>query len=249
VVKTTTAENKRLTDGDWSLPLVIPPSAPSSPFSWSLDGKTILFVKAPTAYPGDDVQRTIQMLNLADATHKPLTTRTKLKGYPQFSPDESKISYWYKNGNTMRSINELWITNTNGGEGKLISAQLNRDLFLSTWLPNNKTFLVGAHNENKTSMWSISSDGKTTAIDLGSVSPTWGFWLDATVSNAGGIAFTGSEPSKPVELYFMASTTSKLVQLTDYNSEVSEMTLGKTETIRWENDNLKHCGNVTYPTN
>jgi dipeptidyl aminopeptidase/acylaminoacyl peptidase len=84
---------------------------------------------------------------------------------------------------------------------------------------------------------------------LGSVSPTWGFWLDATVSSAGGIAFTGSEPSKPVELYFMASTTSKLVQLTNYNSEVSKMTLGKTETIRWENDNLKHCGIVTYPTN
>jgi dipeptidyl aminopeptidase/acylaminoacyl peptidase len=27
------------------------------------------------------------------------------------------------------------------------------------------------------------------------------------------------------------------------------MTFGKTETIRWENDNLKHCGIVTYPVN
>jgi dipeptidyl aminopeptidase/acylaminoacyl peptidase len=84
---------------------------------------------------------------------------------------------------------------------------------------------------------------------LGSVSPTRRFWLDATVSSAGGIAFTISEPSKPVELFFMTATTSKLVQLTDYNSKVSKMTLGKTETTRWENDNLKHCGIVTYPTN
>ncbi|MBK7653046.1 MAG: S9 family peptidase [Flammeovirgaceae bacterium] len=73
--------------------------------------------------------------------------------------------------------------------------------------------------------------------------------MDATVSKTGAIAFTGSEPDKPVELYFMASTTSKLVQLTDYNSEIGKMTLGKTETIRWENDGLKHCGIITYPVN
>jgi dipeptidyl aminopeptidase/acylaminoacyl peptidase len=249
LVNTTTAENKRLTDGDWSLPLVIPPSAPSSPFSWSPDGKTILFVKVATAYSGDKQRCTIQMLNITDGSYKPLTTRTKLEGYPNFSPDGSKISYWYKNSDVTESINELWISSINGGEGKAISEKLNRDLFLSAWMPDNKTFLVGGHNDNKTSMWTMNLEGKTTPINMGSVSPTWGFWLDATVSSAGGIAFTGSEPSKPVELYFMASTTSKLVQLTDYNNEISKMTLGKTETIRWENDGLKHCGIVTYPIN
>jgi dipeptidyl aminopeptidase/acylaminoacyl peptidase len=249
LVNVNTGENKRLTDGDWSLPLVIPPGAPSSPFSWSPDGTTILFVKVATAYSGDGQKRTIQMLNVADGNFKPLTTRTKLEGYPKFSTDGSKISYWYKNKGFNESINELWVTNANGGEGKVISAQLNRDLFLSAWMPGNKTFLVGGHNDNKTSMWSMNLDGKTTPINLGNVCPSWGFWLDATVSKTGAIAFTGTEPNKPVELYFMASTTSKLVQLTDYNSEVSKMTLGKTETIRWENDGLKHCGIVTYPAN
>ena len=249
LVNTTTGDSKRLTDGDWSLPLVIPPSAPSSPFSWSPDGKTILFVKVATAYSGDGQKRTIQMLNVIAGTYKPLTTRTKLEGYPNFSPDGSRISYWYKKDGINESINELWITNTSGGEGKTISAQLNRDLYLSAWMPDNKNLLAGGHNDNKTSMWSMNLDGKTTPIDLGSVCPSWSFWLDATVSKTGAIAFTGTEPNKPVELYFMASTTSKLAQLTDYNSEVSMMTLGKTETIRWENDGLKHCGIITYPVN
>ena len=250
LVNTTTSENKRLTDGDWSLPLlVILPSIPSSPFSWSPDGKTILFVKAPTAYSGDGMNRSIQLLNVADGTFKPLTTRTKLEGYPKFSPDGSKISYWYKRNGSYSNINEIWGADAKGGEGKLISAQLNRDLLLSAWMPDNKTFLVGGHNDNKTSMWSMSLDGKTTAINLGNVCPSWGYWMDATVSKTGAIAFTGSEPNKPVELYFMASTTSKLVQLTDYNTEISKMTMGKTETIRWENDGLKHCGIVTYPVN
>ncbi len=238
LVNTTTIENKRVTDGEWSLPLIIPPSAPSSPFSWSPDGKTILFVKVATAYSGDGMHRSIQLLNVADGTYKPLTTRTKLEGYPNFSPDGNKISYWYKNNSAITSINELWLTNTTGGEGKSISAPLNRDLYLSAWMPNNKT-----------SLWTMALDGKTTPINIGNVAPSWGFWMDATVSKTGAFAFTGTEPNKPVELYFMASTTSKLVQLTDYNSEVSKLTFGKTETLRWENDDWKHCGIVTYPVN
>ncbi|MBK9399711.1 MAG: S9 family peptidase [Bacteroidetes bacterium] len=249
LANTTTSENRRLTDGEWTLPLVIPPSAPSSPFSWSPDGKTILFVKVATAYSGDGINRSIQLLNVADSTYKPLNARTKLESYPNFSPDGSKISYWYKKDSLMPGINELWVTNSTGGEGKPISAQLDRDLYLTAWMPDSKSFLVGGHNDNKTSLWTMDLDGKTIPVNIGNVCPSWGFWMDATVSKTGAIAFTGSEPDKPVELYFMASTTSKLVQLTDYNSEISKMTLGKTETIRWENDGLKHCGIITYPVN
>lgn len=247
LVNANTAESKRLTDGDWSLPLVIPPGAPSSPFSWSPDGKTILFVKVATAYSGDGQKRTIQVLNVIDGTYKPLTTRTKLEGYPNFSPDGTKISYWHKKDGINESINELWITSVSGGEGKPISTQLNRDLYLSAWMPDNKSLLAGGHNDNKTSMWSMGLDGKATALDLGNICPSWGFWLDATVSKTGAIAFTGTEPNKPVELYFMAAANQKPVQLTTYNSEVSRMTLGKTETLRWENDGFKHCGILTYP--
>jgi dipeptidyl aminopeptidase/acylaminoacyl peptidase len=249
MVNTNTAENRRLTDGEWSLPIMIPPSAPSSPFSWSPDGKTLLFVKVVSAYSGDGQKRTIQVLNVADGNYKPLTERTRFEAYPNFSPDGTKISYWYKKGNINGSINELWVTNATGGEGKPISSQLNRDLYVSAWMPDSKTFLVGGHDDNKTSMWHMGLDGKTTAIDLGRVCPSWGFWLDASVSKTGAVAFTGTQPNKPVEVYYLKSTTSKLVQLTDYNSEVGKMTLGKTETIRWENEGLKHCGVVTYPVN
>lgn len=247
LVNTKTSENKRLTDGDWTLPLVIPPSAPSSPFSWSADGKNLLFVKVATAYSGDSPNRTIQMLNVADGNYKPLTTRTQLDAYPAFSPDGNKIVYWYKKENP--NINELWITNTTGGEGKAISAQLNRDLYLSAWLPDNKNLLVGGHNDNKTSMWVMSLDGKTTQLDLGNIAPSWGFWLDATVSQTGAIAFTGTQPNKPVELYYMSSANQKPFPLTDYNAEISKMTFGKTETIRWENDGWKQNGILTYPVN
>jgi dipeptidyl aminopeptidase/acylaminoacyl peptidase len=249
LVNAITGENKRLTDGDWSLPLVIPPGPPSSPFSWSPDGKTILFVKVASAYSGDGQRRTIQMLSLADSSYKPLTARTKLESYPNFSPDGSNIAYWYKTSGINESINEIWVTGAAGGEGKAVSTKLNRDLFLSAWMPDNQTLLVGGHNDNKTSMWTMTLDGKTTQVDVGSISPAWSFWMDASISKTGAFTFTGTEPNKPAELYFMASTTAKPVQLTDFNKEISKMTLGKTETIRWENDGWKQCGIVTYPVN
>lgn len=140
LVNTNTAENKRLTDGDWSLPLVIPPSPPSSPFSWSPDGKTILFVKVASAYSGDGQKRTIQLLNVADGTYKALTGRSKLESYPKFSPNGSRIVYWFKNSGVNESINELWVTNATGGEGKPLSANLNRDLYLSDGCPTTKLF-------------------------------------------------------------------------------------------------------------
>jgi len=214
LINTLTGDNKRLTDGDWSLPLVIPPSAPSSPFSWSPDGKTILFVKVASAYSGDRQKCSIQLLSVEDGSYKPLTTRMKLEAYPNFSPDGSKISYWYKKDGAMPSINELWISNVSGGEGKAISAQLNRDLFLSAWMPDSKSFLVGGHNDNKTSLWTMSLEGKTTQLDLGKVCPTWSFWLDANVSKTGAIAFTGTETNDP-QLIFLKNirSLSKLISV------------------------------------
>lgn len=249
LVNTNTGDAKRLTKGDWSLPVTIPPGAPSSPLSWSPDGKNILFVKVVSPYSGDLPNRNICTYSLVDSSIKSLTARTRMESYPSFSPDGKNIVYWHKNQGLGSSINDLWVTNLTGGEGKLISAALNRDLYLSAWMPDNKTLLVGGHNDNKTSLWTMNLEGKTAAVDLDNITPSWSFWLDVSVSKTGGFAFTGSEPTKPVELYYMSSPTAKPIQLTDFNKEISTMTLGKTETIRWENDGWKHCGILTYPTN
>src|SRR5690606_18571546 len=120
--------------------------------------------------------------------------------------------YWHKQGDRMESINELWITNINGGLGQPISKKLDRDLYLSAWMPDNNSLLVGGHNDNKTSMWIMNLDGKTTPIDLGNISPSWSMWMDATVSKTGAITFGGSEPSKPVEIYYLSSSSAKPIQ-------------------------------------
>lgn len=245
----TSGEQKRLTSGEWSLPVTIPPGAPSSPLSWAPDGKSILFVKVPTPNSGDNQLRTIQVLSVADGFIKPLTSRTKLEAYPSFSPDGRSISYWYKKNNNSLDINEIWVTTNLGGEGQNIATKLDRDLYRAIWMPDNKNILVGGHDDNKTSLWIQSIKGSSTKLDLGNICPLWSFWLEASVGKNGSIAFTGSEPSQPAELYYLSSPKAKPVKLTDFNKEVKAMTFGKTETIRWETDKWKHNGIVTYPVN
>ena len=116
-------------------------------------------------------------------------------------------------------------------------------------MPDNKNLLVGGHNDNKTSLWLLNVNGESKQINIGNISPSWGFWIDAAVGKDGSIAFIGSETTHPSELYYLPNANAKPVCLTKFNDEVASMTLGKTETIFWKNDGFNHCGIVTYPAN
>lgn len=241
-------ESKRLTTGSWSLPVTIPPGAPSSPLSWSADSKTIAFVKVESPYSGDNGLRSVQLLNVADQTIKPLSARTRLESYPSFSPDGSRIVYWLKKDLIPGNINEMWVAPASGGEGKNVTAGLDRDIYRALWMPDGKSLIIGGHDDNRTSLWVQPIEGAAKKINLNSINPSWSFWIDMNVGRNGSIAFTGSDPAQPTELYFMASPSATPKKLTDFNAEVRTLTLGKTETIRWELEGLNHCGIVTYPT-
>ena len=241
-------ESKRLTAGSWSLPVTIPPGAPSSPLSWSADSKTIAFVKVESPYSGDNGLRSVQLLNVADQTIKQLSTRTRLESYPSFSPDGSRIVYWLKKDLILGNINEMWVAPASGGEGKNVTAGLDRDIYRALWTPDGKNLIIGGHDDNRTSLWIQPLEGAAKKLNLNSISPTWSFWIDMNVGKNGSIAFTGSDPAQPTELYFMTSAAAIPKKLTDFNAEVRTLTLGKTETIRWELEGLNHSGIVTYPT-
>ena len=55
---------RRLTSGAWTLPVSLPPGAPSSPLSWSPDGKRLAIVKVASPYTGDDDKAAVQLLDV-----------------------------------------------------------------------------------------------------------------------------------------------------------------------------------------
>jgi len=242
-------EPRRLTGGAWSVPTSHPPSSPASPISWSPDGRSIAFVKVETPHSGDGDRSTLQILDVDKGDFRALTTRSKNEGYPLFSPDGSRIAYWYPRDGELKYGNEIYWIPAAGGESADATRAIDRNIQRAIWTRDGKSLLVGANDGTSVGLWIQPLDGSAARrISLGRICPNSVFWVDVAVGPNGEIAFSGSEPHHPAELYYLASATSPAKRLTDFNQETAALDLGKTETIDWKGpDGFAMDAVVTYP--
>ena len=200
---------RRLTSGAWTLPVSLPPSAPSSPLSWSPDGKRLAIVKVATSLHRRWRQEPqCSCSTSTPAICAPLTGRTRNESQPMFSPDGSRIAHWYPRDGENRNVNEIYVGPANGGDTASVTRALDRNVQRVIWMPDGKSMLVSANDGTTTGLWIQPLDGAARRIDMGKVVATAAFWLDASVGPKGEIALTGSEPERPAELYYLASPDS-----------------------------------------
>jgi dipeptidyl aminopeptidase/acylaminoacyl peptidase len=115
-------------------------------------------------------------------------------------------------------------------------------------MPDGKSLLLGGDDRTRIAIWIQPLGGNARRIDLGDVNPSWDQWVDATVGKDGAIAFAGSTPTQPTELYYLASRDAKPKRLTDFNHEIAALDLGRTETFQWKGpDGFAEDGVVVYP--
>ena len=239
---------RRITSGNWSVPIAHPPGPAPSPLSWSPDGKTIAITKRENAHAKTPNIARVALLDVASGATRRLTSHDLDESQPVFSPDGTRIAYWHPQGGTRDNQNSIWIAPASGGNGKEMTGSLDRNVFRAIWLPDGKSFLTGGHDGTSTQYWIVPADGGSARrLDLGDVEPFWGFWIDASVAKNGAIAFSGSTPLHPRELYVLDSLTSKPRRLTDLNREVAALELGRVETVRWQNEGLQEDGVLVYP--
>jgi dipeptidyl aminopeptidase/acylaminoacyl peptidase len=239
---------RRLTSGPWSLAKSAPPSSPASPINWSPDGKSLLFTRQEHPQFGDADQTTLQILDVESGAIRKLTTREKFESFGLFSPDGSKVAYWYPRDSDPNNEIEMFVTPTIGGDGTSATKDIDHNLNRVIWMPDNNSLLVGGHDGTQTSMWLQPLNAAPKKLALGDINPTWSFWIDAFVGRKGDIAFTGSTPTQPSELYYMASANDTPRRLTNFNHGIAELKLGKAEKIEWQGpDNFPEDGVAVYP--
>ncbi|HXW57239.1 MAG TPA: S9 family peptidase [Candidatus Cybelea sp.] len=229
-------EAKRVTSGPWSLPIVFPPSSPSSPLSWSPDAKSLVITKQETPEPGDGDLTTIEILDVATGQVHKLTSHGKFESAGEYSPDGSQIAYWYPRDGDPNNENEIFVTSTPGGpsgDGTDATRTLDRNVQRAIWMPDGNSLLVGGHDRTRTAMWLMPINGTAKRLDLGDIDPSWSFWIDATVGLKGDIALTGSTPGRPTELYYLPSPDSTPRRMTDYNGWISSVALGGAHEVDW----------------
>jgi len=239
---------RRLTSGSWTLPKVLPPSSPSSPISWSPDGKLLTFTKQDDPHSGDSDRRTVQILNVDTGETRKLTGHEKYEGFGLFSPDGSHVAYWYPRDGDRSNENEIFVTAASGGDGQDATRAIDRNILRAIWMPDGKSLLVGGHDGTQVSLWMQPLGGAAKKLPLGDVSPSWSFWVDATVGRNGEIAFAGSTPNQSSELYYMATPNDAPVRLTNNNQEIATLALGRTERFEWQGpDKFHEDGVLIYP--
>jgi dipeptidyl aminopeptidase/acylaminoacyl peptidase len=239
---------RRLTSGSWSLPKSAPPSPPASPLSWSPDGKSIAFALQSTPFYGDSDQSVIEILDVASGKHHQLTTRKALEGYPVYSPDGSKIAYWYPREGDPNNENSIQVISSSGGESSEPVRAIDHELFRALWTPDGKALLVGGHEGTRVSLWLQPLSGAAHKLNLGDIDPAWLFWIDLSVGKDGALAFAGNTPTQPNEIYYMASPDASPRRLTNFNKEIASRDLARAEKFEWKGpDGFNEDGVVLYP--
>jgi dipeptidyl aminopeptidase/acylaminoacyl peptidase len=235
---------QRITSGAWSI------AAPdvSIPLSWSPDGREVALVHAPSPHTGDIDRSIIVVADVATKHIRTLTGHTHFEGYPIFSPDGSKIAYWYSlHGNDMNE-GHVFVAPAGGGEGFDAMAHLDRDVNGAFWMPDGNALLIGAPDGTRTSLWIQPLDGPPRKLDLGNVDPSNDNNIDATVGKDGAIAFAGYEPHRPTELYYMTSASAAPRRLTDFNHAIASLNLANNVGITWQGPGgFTEDGVLTYP--
>lgn len=242
------SNDRRLTEGAWSVPAAQPPSSPGPPLSWSPDGKYICFTKMPNAYDADSDQAVVAILDVESKAVRALTQHGKYEGFGEWSPDGKNIAYWYPDGGDEAAVNDIFVAPASGGNGVDVTANgIDTNVQRAMWMPDGKSLLISGHKDTDAALWLKPLDGPAKRLKLGSVQPTQAFWLDASIAKNGAIAFIGSESDRPGELYYMSSAEATPQRVTSFNDGVASLSLGAVKTIAWANDGFNEDGVVTLP--
>jgi len=247
VVNLDGGESKRVTSGSWSLPMAEPPGPAPSPLSWSPDNKSVLITRQKTPVYGDSDMSVIAVVDTTNGRVREITGQASLEAVGSFSPDGTKVSYWFSRDGDATNETEIYVAPSSGGPGRSATRSIDRSITRSIWMPDGRSLLVGAHDRTLVKLWIQPLDGPARQLDLGDVSPYWSYWVDVSVSPRGAIAFTGVEPNHPRELYYMESSSAKPRRLTSFNDDVARLATAKLEEITWKNDGFDENGIVYYP--
>ncbi|MFC5579965.1 S9 family peptidase [Rhodanobacter terrae] len=230
---------KRLTHGDYSLQTDQQDNAPIP--VWSRDGRSIAFTRFPGAYWGPSFHSVIATMDAGGGEPRTLVPAEGAMN-AAYAPDGDGFAFMRPRGGDQNNGNAVYVTAN--GKSRDVTGTLARNVDSYVWLPHRKSLLLAGGEGTRSVLWEQPLSGAAKKLDLGEVEAG----TDVSVSKTGALAFVGSTPTHPGELYAMDSPDAKPRRLTDLNTFVDSLALGRTESIEWPGpDGFREDGVLTYP--
>jgi len=213
--------------------------------SWSPHGRWIVYTRQKDADDGDTEDTTVVAVPAAGGAPRGLTHRATYEYDPYFSPRADLVAYLYPHGPGPVSDMDIFVKPLAGGASRDVSADLDRDVETTyAWFPDGKGFLALADDGVRTRLYIQPLHGRGRALPLDGLNP-----VDLAVSSRGAIAFVGSSPHRPPELYVVDRPGARPRALTRFNRDLEDdYVWPRSVPFAWRApDGVRNVGILTYP--
>lgn len=218
---------RRLTRGSWSVYEGVAPfvGGTSDP-SWSPDGRSIVFTRAPHAHDAVTDRSWPAIVDVATGAVHDLTTLRRYLYAPVFAPSGSRYAYLRPHGPGPVSVLDAFVAPAGGGDGSALAPSLDRDLQTIRWAGN--TLVATATDGMYQSIFRIPANGAAQRVGVGALSVG-----DVDAAANGTLAFVGSSSTRPPEVYVMTAEQRRPHAITRANALLAQRQFGRVEIVRW----------------
>jgi dipeptidyl aminopeptidase/acylaminoacyl peptidase len=212
---------------------------------WAAGGRELILLTQPRPHTGESRRTQLEMVDVETGEERLLVPGpTVINGF-DLSPDGRYVSWGhYRGREPYFHPADLSVLPVSGGESRLLTESIDRNVGNADWLPSGDALLVSGFDGTRVGVWVVPMDGDATRLDLGTIDPVSGF----EIHDGGSMVFLGREAHRPTELYHMRSSDAAPRRLTDFNAELASRDLGRVETITWDGpDGFEENGVLIYP--
>lgn len=216
-------------------------------FDWSPDGAKIAFshVSDPKVdyWPTSDVS----IVDVGSGNVTTLVATSNFESNPQYSHDGKWISITASDGAPRwAQSNRINIYPANGGSPKVAPMSHDGQPGVIGWNSDDSKIVFTEAKGTGTALYELIV-ATNSIVEVHNASAVIS---GMTMNRAGDFAMSSQTPTAPPEVFVAKKPDYSPKQISDVNSEIAKMPVGKTEAIKWKSkDGREIEGLLTYPNN